>query len=282
MTPTDRAPAVHHDALPVRKHLLDLVRRVLTSFATEPGTFETPLPPSGSIYLNAMLLGNAEFHFSDGTHVHAPKFYIGGQLLREMPLARIQTPLLIVGLEFNATGFHRLFGTDVSKLTDRMTPLDGVDSDLTERMSDALQGVDAPADAAEILQDILARQRPNALAGELGERAATRIEAHDGRIGVAELAESLDVTPRHLRRVFSREVGISPKAYAKTVQLNTVISTLQSGETKAMQQIALNHGYYDQAHFIKDFSRLVGSNPTDFLVSGDPFLEMFLGRHSTG
>lgn len=275
-------PAVLHDSLPAGKPLSGLVHRILTSVATEPGTFEIPLPPTGSIYLNALIRGKATFRFSDGTHAHAPKFYIGGQLLREIPIARIQTPLLLVGLQFSATGIHRLFRIDASKLTDRMTPLDVVDGELARYLSDALENVDRSAEAAKILQDILAGQLPNALAGGLAARAATRIEAQGGHIDVAELAESCGVTPRHLRRVFSREVGISPKAYAKTIQLNAVISALQSGEMDAMHQIALKHGYYDQAHFIRDFSRLVGNNPTDFLASRDPFLEMFLGRRSAG
>lgn len=271
-------PEVVHQVLPANPRFSGVIRRVLTSSASEAGTIQLPVPPTGSIYLNALIQGRVKIAFRDGSQLDANPLYIGGQILRETLIAQIQTPLLIVGLEFEATGFHRLFGIDASTLTDRLTPFDAVHPSAANRLSRKLTGLDHSDTIAETMQLILSDCLPPEGDRSLASRAAGVIEARGGRLDIADLAKELSVSERHLRRSFTVAVGISPKAYAKTVQLNEVIGALQSGNTDMMHNIALNHGYYDQAHFVRDFSRMVGNNPTAFLASRDPFLSMFLGR----
>lgn len=269
-----------HKPLAAQSRFSGLIVRVLSSTSDESGIFEMPVPPSGSIYLNAMLCGRADFRLSDNVSVEAPSLYFGGQLVKEMPLARIETPLVLVGLQFTATGFYRLFGADASRLTDAIVPLSAVAPRLAERLQGVLDAAAAIEETARVMQGTLAEMLPDPAAPGLGDEVASRIERCSGRIEISELAESCGVTPRHLRRVFAREVGISPKSYAKIVQLNEVVSVLQSGESRATHELALAHGYYDQSHFVRDFSRLVGSNPGRFLSSRDLFLDMFLGKRA--
>jgi len=277
---TEKAtPEIQHISLPAQDRFEGLIERVLTSTAQDPGVVEIVVPPTGSIYLNALTRGQLEIRLSDGVQTETPDLYLGGQLLREMPQARITTPLSLAGLQFTATGFYRLFQLDASQLTDRITPLEAIDGQLAAALRDALAAVGRGEEAADIMQETLAIKLPSASPPELAAKAAGQIERKAGRIGMTELAGACDVSPRHLRRVFSREVGVSPKSYAKTIQINTVVAALQSGETGAVHDLALAHGYYDQAHFTRDFSRLVGSNPSKFLASREAFLEMFLGRN---
>jgi methylphosphotriester-DNA--protein-cysteine methyltransferase len=130
------------------------------------------------------------------------------------------------------------------------------------------------------MQDALVDHLPAPRPAGLADRATGIIDQRKGRIDISELADALAVTPRHLRRVFARDVGLSPKSYAKTVQLNEIVAVLHSGEEGAMHDLALAHGYYDQSHFVRDFTRRVGNNPGAFLSGRDLFLEMFLGRKS--
>lgn len=272
-------PDIEHKPLPAQQRFERLIERVLTSTSDQPGVFETAVPPTGAIYLNCLVRGRVHFRFRSGARAEAPDLYFGGQLLKEMPQCRITTPLTVAGLKFTATGFHRLFRVDASRLTDRIMPLDDIDARLAAALRRALAPVQHADEAAEIMQDALAEKRSAGPAPGLAATAAGHIERTAGRLDVAELAETCAASPRHLRRVFSREVGVSPKAYAKIVQLNTVVAALRTGEAGAVHDLALAHGYYDQAHFARDFSRLVGSNPGAFLASREAFLEMFLGRN---
>lgn len=276
----ESGPTVIHEALDAQQRFAGVIRRILTSSASESGRIKVPVPPTGSIYLNALIEGRVEILFGDGSRLDAPPLYLGGQVLRETLVANVDTPLLIVGLEFEATGFHRLFGVEASTLTDRMMPFDGIDRSVAEELTTSLRGLHDAAEVARVMQEKLAKHLPTDDKRSLARKAAEAIEAGGGRVHVVDLAERFSTSERNLRRAFNSEVGISPKAYAKTVQLAQVIAALQAGSQEAMRDVALSHGYYDQAHFVRDFSRLVGSNPTTFLTSRDPFLGMFLDRQT--
>lgn len=53
--------------------------------------------------------------------------------------------------------------------------------------------------------------------------------------------------------------------HAKIVQINTVIAALMADDTRRLQSLALDHGYDDHAHFVRDFQRFVSLNPSSFL-----------------
>lgn len=272
------APEIHHRPLPAQQRFEGLIERVLTSTSEDTGVYEAAVPPTGSIYLNAMTAGQVTFRLSGEQRFKSPSLYIGGQLQREMPLARIETPWRLVGLQFTATGFHRLFHIDAATVTDRVVSVGDLDDRLEQALSRGIQGLQSTAEIGAAMQDALEPWLSSARPEGLADRAARLIESRSGRIEMARVAQALNVSPRQLRRVFGREVGTTPKSYAKTVQLNGIIAVLQAGDGGAVQRIALEHGYYDQAHFVRDFSRLVGNNPGEFMASRDPFLAMFMGR----
>jgi len=275
---TDPHDAIEHVALPIRNSLSSVASRCLSSFTASQRPFTLPVPPTGAIYLNVLIQGSISFDLSHVENLPAPRLYFGGQLHREMPITHLRGPLLLVGIAFRPTGFYRLFGSDASELTDRVVPVEEVDVALAKQLDDALPGIDSPEAGAALLQDLLLDRLPAARQPGLCERAVEELEACGGRMGINSLSERCHVSRRHLQRLFMRQVGLPPKTYAKIVQLNQVVTALQSGESEAMNQVALANGYYDQAHFIRDFSRLVGSNPGEFLASRDPFLRIFLGR----
>lgn len=95
----------------------------------------------------------------------------------------------------------------------------------------------------------------------LARRAVRLLEGGETR--VERVAEQLGVTARHLRRAFTESVGIGPKDFARTVRLRRVVRL--AATSKDWARIALEAGYYDQAHLIADFRELVGLTPGAFV-----------------
>jgi len=79
-----------------------------------------------------------------------------------------------------------------------------------------------------------------------------------------------------MQRVFARDLGISPKLYARIVRLNAVLATLDETERARAVDLALDAGYFDQAHLLRDFRLLAGRTPS---VGRDADGEM--ARHFT-
>ena len=111
------------------------------------------------------------------------------------------------------------------------------------------------------------------------DNAMLEIFRNNGAISVTELVEKTSLSTRHFRRKFKEIIGISPKYYCKVIQLNSVFEIIKSGNSEKLHTLALDNGYYDQAHFIDDFNRLIGESPSNFLNGEFVQLKSYLGRN---
>lgn len=78
---------------------------------------------------------------------------------------------------------------------------------------------------------------------------------------MADVARRLGWSRRRLERLFARDVGIPPKLYARIVRLNAVLATLEEPERPQAVDLALEAGYFDQSHLLRDFRALAGRRP---------------------
>ena len=69
---------------------------------------------------------------------------------------------------------------------------------------------------------------------------------------------------RSIQRIFNEYVGVSPKWTIRRYRLHEVIEKVNSGGRPAWAELALELGYFDQAHFINDFRSIVGYSPTQY------------------
>jgi len=82
-----------------------------------------------------------------------------------------------------------------------------------------------------------------------------------GAARIADVAQALGWTRRRIERVFARELGIRPKLFARIVRLNAVLAGLDAQERASAVDRALEAGYFDQAHLLRDFRALAGRTP---------------------
>jgi AraC-like DNA-binding protein len=116
------------------------------------------------------------------------------------------------------------------------------------------------ADQATIAQALLgwlARALPAPDATPV-RAAAQLVRRSGGRIGIARLAERLDVSPRTLRRQMQAEVGLPAKAYARSVRLKRLLMESNTEREPDWAQLALAHGYADQSHMLRELRAMTG------------------------
>lgn len=85
--------------------------------------------------------------------------------------------------------------------------------------------------------------------------AMTSILQSRGNLKIAELLEQIPLSERQLQKVFKREIGLTLKEFATVMRLRDAIIQLEL-EQKDYQDTVFEAGYYDQAHFIRDFTKL--------------------------
>lgn len=84
-------------------------------------------------------------------------------------------------------------------------------------------------------------------------------------VKIDQLADQLGMSRRHFERVFRGEIGVTPKLFQRTARFNLTIRELLLSASSDTLAVALDHGYYDQAHFIHDFQTFVGDSPAAYL-----------------
>lgn len=77
-------------------------------------------------------------------------------------------------------------------------------------------------------------------------------------------AEQANLSERQFNRNFKTLIGISPKDYLKIVRFNKVLEIFNNSDPYTFGALAQQCGYYDQAHFIKDFKEYTGTTPKGF------------------
>ena len=86
-------------------------------------------------------------------------------------------------------------------------------------------------------------------------------------VGEDALAEAADVSPRRLRELFLREVGLPPKRLARILRFREALARLATTPAVDLTRLALDCGYYDQAHLYRDFRALARMTPVDYLTA---------------
>ncbi len=171
----------------------------------------------------------------------------------------------VLGTKFLPGGFRPFLGRPVSTLTGRSLRLAEIfgaaAGDLDER---ALAQRDPAAAFAVIEEFLRAREpRPDEAIGRIGrivQRAATDREI----TRVDHLVREFGLGPRNLQRLFDDYVGVSPKWVIQRYRLHEAAERLAQEPTIDGSRLAADLGYADQAHFIRDFKRLVGATPADY------------------
>jgi len=98
----------------------------------------------------------------------------------------------------------------------------------------------------------------------VGIQAAQQIYHALGTVRVADLADSLSVSPRTLERQFAQQVGVSAKTLARVVRFDAANSRIRLDPDVSMAELTFTLGFFDQAHLIKEFKALSSMTPGAF------------------
>lgn len=103
-------------------------------------------------------------------------------------------------------------------------------------------------------------------AGELAafSRAIDVATRTRGAASVEQMAEAACVSARHLERLFARHLGVTPKTLARVLRFQSALGALMRDSEGTLAEVAARAGYFDQAHFIKDFRRMTGGVPRGY------------------
>jgi AraC-like DNA-binding protein len=168
-------------------------------------------------------------------------------------------------VQFKPGGFRPFLGYAVSKLADRTVPVGRIFGEdvlalKSIALSDGPESDKVEAANAFFQQRMPAPDKTVGLAGQLVEQILQDREIKT----VDDLVNRTSIGKRSLQRLFSEYVGVSPKWVIRRYRLHELIERFQPCEETDWPQLALELGYFDQAHLINDFRSITGYSPTEY------------------
>jgi AraC-like DNA-binding protein len=130
------------------------------------------------------------------------------------------------------------------------------------RLHEQLIETAAPAGRFALLEQFLmSRARPSARYADV----ATALDAveRSPELSIAEVGALTGLSPKRLITRFRTEVGLTPKAYARVRRFQAALRRLRSGGARGAE-IAADVGYFDQAHFVREFRAFTAMTPSQY------------------
>jgi AraC-like DNA-binding protein len=179
----------------------------------------------------------------------------------------------VVGVQFRPGGAFPFLPMPASEAQDKSINLEDLWSRRAGEIREQLLSACTTVEVLETLENLLFKQlvRPldshPAIAYALDEFQAS---THAGR--VAPVINSIGLSPRRFIELFRRHVGLPPKTYCRVRRFQHVLQTIYKRTEVDWAEVALDCGYYDQAHFIHDFQSFSGLTPSAYLAAATPHL----------
>ncbi|CUI04888.1 helix-turn-helix domain-containing protein [Massilia antarctica] len=174
----------------------------------------------------------------------------------------------VLGVRFKPGGLRPFIAHPVSRLADRTMAADEVlrmsSAAAEQRVLEGDSDADMAGAAEAMLLAVLPAPDPRAL---LAEQAVNAAAAIDGPASVAALCAQTGIEERALQRLFSNYVGVSPKWVIQRYRLQEASWRLARPAPVDLAALASQLGFFDQAHFTRDFTKLVGTSPLEYWKS---------------
>jgi AraC-like DNA-binding protein len=166
------------------------------------------------------------------------------------------------GVKFTPGGFRPFLHGAASALANQTVPASQIFGTEVDRILDFASTADERSQAACAF--LRARMpAPDPVLVQVVQIADNILRNPDLKT-VEDLTAHAGIGKRTLQRIFNDYVGASPKWVIRRYRLHELIERCNSGEKLDFAQIALDLGYFDQAHLINDFRAIVGNSPAQY------------------
>ncbi len=206
-----------------------------------------------------------KYHRNDEIIIQ-PRSFVHGQVKRFIEIEPTGSAG-IFSVRFMPNGLRPFLPYRIDELTDQtptVSELWGKEGDVLE---DRILNARTNALRIELIESFLLKKLRNFKARHLfTDHCVDSIFKSNGMISIDDLANDLSIGRRQLERKFIEAVGLSPKHLSRIIRFQNVLNLLEKRQFNSLTALAYEGGFYDQAHFIKDFREFTGFNPKQYFA----------------
>jgi AraC-like DNA-binding protein len=171
----------------------------------------------------------------------------------------------VVGVHFKPGGAAGFLGVPPGELADAHVALDELCGRQAVELRERLCEASSLRDRFQILEHVLsvwlarARDPRSAVTQALAELDRPGID-------VGRVTRELGLSRRRFIEIFTEDVGMTPKRYARVRRFQRALAMATASVSPQWAEIALECGYFDQAHLCREWAELTGVSPSRFVA----------------
>src|SRR5690625_7133505 len=97
---------------------------------------------------------------------------------------------------------------------------------------------------------------------ELVRKVSTALAETGGRMPINDFNAAARASSTYLAKRFKAVVGVTPKRLARSCRFTSTVLAIDVAASIEWSRIAADAGYFDQAHFVREFREFTGLTPT--------------------
>lgn len=177
-------------------------------------------------------------------------------------------------VSFKPHGFTELFGIDHSEII-TITDFYTIRGKEGELLHEQLDDAGSFAEQVTIADAYFLKKKPAFEHPSPIREVCKQIIARNGAVDIKGLTSFANLSLSSLERKFTKIVGVSPKQFVRIKRFHHALK-LMTKPILTLTDIAHTCGYYDQAHFIRDFESFTGQPPSLFRPEDYAFYYQFI------
>jgi AraC-like DNA-binding protein len=192
------------------------------------------------------------------------KAFLVGQLT-ECFLTEQRGFVHVMGVRFTPPGAAAFMPFDLSDIQDEEVTVEELWDARGRSLQDAVTNANSDEERLRVVEDFMLRRFSGRDFDDRLEEAVRIIQRNHAGTTVAGISKRVGLCERQLERQFMRKIGMSPKALLRTVRFQNLLQLARSGAGTDWASLAIDCGFSDQAHLIREFKRFSGEPPEMFL-----------------
>lgn len=183
----------------------------------------------------------------------------------------------LIGVKFTPAGFYvfaKQAGLSMTELCDKVVSINDIFNVNSTDLEDEVFSLANPLDKIAHIDNVLFLPNLNGLTEDkniiLLNKIVAEIAHNSSLMKVSDVSFHFSMSQRQLQRLFAKYTGITVKWVISRYRIHdalTKIDNIENNKQFNWVDLAVQLGYYDQAHFIHAFNQLVGQTPNDYQLS---------------
>jgi AraC-like DNA-binding protein len=216
-------------------------------------------------------------YMPDGSFIIQPRCFVFGQITSPLEIEPTGRTGLIAA-RFHPDGFLPFANIPIHEMHNKAVALDLLFGEEGVQLEKEVLNATTAEQRIQFIETFLLHKLQSAeVTDRIAKLSVEALMQSKGQLSLSELTEQLQINRRQLERKFAEAIGLSPKQLTKIIRLHAALKMLEQKQFISLTSLAYENGYYDQAHFIKDFKEFTGLSPKQFYAGNLKMSALFIG-----